>query len=50
MAKPVGPERPKLVKKLLRAEGVIREDLRQQLAEMNDRWESWKRKTDASSI
>lgn len=50
MAKPVGPHVPKLNSKKLRTEGEIRYDLYQQLVDMNDRWEAWKRKTDASSI
>jgi hypothetical protein len=48
--KPTGPEVQKLNRKLLRTEGAIRDDLRQQLTDMNDRWESWKRKTDAGDI
>jgi hypothetical protein len=50
MAKPVGPEVPKLNPKLLRLESVIRADLSQQLIDINNRWEAWKRKTDASDI
>jgi hypothetical protein len=42
MAKPIGPEVSKLDPKLLRAEGVILEDLRQQLVDINNRWEAWK--------
>lgn len=50
MAKPKGPTIPKIDPELLRAEGVIRKDLREQLIDMNNRWEIWKRKTDASPI
>lgn len=49
MAKPVGPHVPKLDRKP-RSESEIRADLLLQLADMNCRWEAWKRKTDASSI
>lgn len=41
MAKPVGPELPKLDTKP-RPEAMIRDDLRQQIYDMFVRWEMWK--------
>jgi hypothetical protein len=51
VAKPVGLEKgPKLDRRLLRSEGDIRADLRQQLIDIDSRWESWKRKTDDTNV